>query len=100
MPHSDRFIPTGHSKCFFDPPGTEALFALVRTSPDGDEKIICIHNVSNAPQPFQVNLKALSIQHTAVLRDTISGTSYPVSDGDDLTLTVGPYEVLWLKAQE
>nr|HID12518.1 sugar phosphorylase [Anaerolineae bacterium] len=87
------FHPNGAQQVLF---GNEALFALVRTSPGGDEKVLCIHNVSNAEQPFQVNLRALSIRHTGVLRDVISGTSCPVDDGDDLTLTVGPYQVLWL----
>jgi len=76
-----------------------ALFTVVRTSPDGHEKIICIHNVSDAAQPFRADLKALSVQHPGILRDIITGTSYSVSDDNDLALTVGPYQVLWLKAE-
>jgi len=79
--------------------GNESLFALARTSPDGDEKILCVHNVSDSAQPFRANLNALSIQHAAGLRDIISGAFYPVDDGSDLTLTAGPYQVLWLKAE-
>ena len=79
--------------------GNEALFALVRTSPDGDEKVLCIHNVSDAAQPFQADLKVLSIQHTGALQDVISKTVYPMDEDDHLTLTVGPYQVLWLKAE-
>jgi sucrose phosphorylase len=76
--------------------GDERLFTLVRTSPDGEEKVLCVHNVSGAAQPFRVNLKALSIRHAGALRDIISGTPYPVDSGDELALTVGPYQVLWL----
>ncbi|MBL7062807.1 MAG: alpha-glucosidase C-terminal domain-containing protein [Anaerolineae bacterium] len=94
------FHPNGAQQVLFSPSGNESLFTLVRTSPDGCEKIICIHNVSNSAQPFRVDLKALSIQHTGALRDVISGTSYPVADSDDLRLTVGPYQAMWLKAQE
>ncbi len=90
------FHPNGAQEVLF---GNRALFTLVRTSPDGGEQVLCIHNVSGAAQPFRTDLKALSIQHTGALRDVISGTSYLVGDGDDLALTVGPYQVLWLKAE-
>ena len=76
--------------------GNESLFTLVRISPDGEETVICVHNVSDAARPFRADLKTLSIRHTSALRDVISGTSYPVDDGSDLALTVGPYQVLWL----
>ncbi len=79
--------------------GNEAMFTLVRTSPDGDERVLCVHNVSGAAQPFQADLKALSIQHTGALWDVISGAAYPVGDDGDLALTVGPYQVLWLKSR-
>jgi len=95
------FHPNGAQQVLFgDGAQNEPLFVLVRTSPDGDEKVICVHNVSNAVQPFQVNLGALSIRHADALQDAISGTFYPVDNDNDLTLTVGPYQVLWLKAQE
>jgi len=77
----------------------EGLFVLVRTSPDGTEKVLCIHNVSDAEQPLRVDLKALSVQHHGALEDAISGTAYPIGGDDNLALTVGPYEVLWLRAQ-
>jgi glycosidase len=94
------FHPNGAQQVLFDLVGNEALFALMRTSPDGDEKIICIHNVSDAAQPFRVNLKALSVRHAGTLVDIISGASYPVGADDDLKLTVSPYQVLWLKVEE
>jgi len=93
------FHPNGPQQVLSGLSGIEALFALVRTSPDGDERVLCIHNVSDAAQPFRANLKALSIRHAGALRDVISGTSYPVDDGDGLALTVGPYQVLWLGAE-
>jgi hypothetical protein len=59
----------------------ELLFALARTSPDGDEKVLCVHNVSNAAQPFWADLKALSIQHAGALRDVISGVLWLKVEG-------------------
>ncbi len=93
------FHPNGAQRVLLDDGGNEALFTLLRTSPDGDEKMICIHNVSHTPQPFQVNLEALSIQYGRFVRDTITGSLHPVGGGGDLTLTVAPYETLWLCTQ-
>jgi len=90
------FHPNGAQEVLF---GSEALFVLVRTSPEGDEKVLCIHNVSDTVQSFRADLKALSIRHAGALRDVISGTSYLANDGDNLTLTVGPYQVLWLTGE-
>ncbi len=90
------FHPNGAQEVLF---GNESLFTLVRISPDGDERVLCVHNVSGAARPFQADLKTLSIRHAGVLRDVISGTAYPVGDGDDLALTVGPYQVLWLAGE-
>jgi hypothetical protein len=92
------FHPSGAQRVLLGLSDNEALFTLVRTSPDSDEKILCIHNVSNIPQPIQVSLGTLSMQHTGTLKDTISGKLYPVGTGDHLTLTVAPYQALWLKA--
>jgi len=78
-------------------PGNEALFTLLRTSPDGGERILCVHNVSDMAQPFQADLKALHIRHSGTLRNVISGAAYAASEGDDLALTIGPYQVLWLQ---
>jgi len=78
--------------------GHDALFTLVRTSPDEDEELLCIHNVSNSAHPFQANLEALSIRHAGALHDVISGKTYRVKD-NNLTLTVGPHQVLWLKGE-
>jgi sucrose phosphorylase len=89
------FHPNGAQQVLF---GNHALFTLVRTSPDGDEKVLCIHNVSNAQQPFHADLKALSMQHAGALVDLISGQSYPAGAGDALAFSVDPYQVLWLKA--
>ncbi|MBL8062158.1 MAG: sugar phosphorylase [Anaerolineales bacterium] len=61
----------------FDPHGEQkimdlhpAVFAVERTSPDGEVRVLCLHNVS---------------------QDTVS---FSVSGN---TITLGPYQVLWLK---
>jgi sucrose phosphorylase len=76
----------------------DALFALLRTSSDGGEHLLCLHNVSDRDQSFQVNLGALGVPHGGALQDLLTGVRYPVGGEGRLALTVSPYQVLWLKA--
>ena len=64
-----------------------ALFTLLRTTPDGDERIVAIHNVANHPVPLDVD--ALPLGKNA--HDLISGRA--VSG----PLELAPYQVAWLK---
>ncbi len=59
---------------------------------------MCLHNVSDEPQPFQINLEALGVPHTGALRDLLGEGRYPVEGNGQLILSVSPYEVVWLKA--
>jgi glycosidase len=88
------FHPNGVQKVLFD---NDALFALLRTSPDGQEQILCIHNVSDRDQLFQTNLDELRMPHCNAVQDIISGARYPASGNGQLTLIVKSYQVLWLK---
>jgi glycosidase len=89
------FHPNGAQRILF---GHNALFTLLRTSPDGQEHILCLHNVSDRDQLFQANLDELGVPHSGALQDLVAGTRYPVSEDDQLTLTIAPYQVLWFKA--
>jgi sucrose phosphorylase len=89
------FHPNGRQKILF---GDRALFALLRSSPDELEHVLCIHNVSDQDRPFRADLKALGADHGGALRDLVGGRSYTVAQDDQLRLTVAPYQVLWLKA--
>ena len=62
----------------FDPHGTQkimdlhpSVFAAERTSPDGNARVLCLHNVSQ------------------------KSVSFSMKDGSDIILQ--PYEILWLK---
>ena len=89
------FHPNGPQKVLSVNP---ALFALLRTSPDGQEHLLCLHNVSDEPQPFQINLEALGVPHSGALRDLLGEGRYLVGGDGQLTLSVSPYQVIWLKA--
>jgi glycosidase len=89
------FHPNGAQKVLY---GNRALFALMRTSPDGREHVLCIHNVSGREQRFQTNLDALGIPHGGAVQDVLTGTRCPVRGDGQLTLTLEPYQVVWLEA--
>jgi glycosidase len=88
------FHPNGAQKVLV---GNRALFALLRTSPDGQEHILCVHNVSEEHQQFQANLDALDLIYNGSLQDLLAGVSYAVDEDSVLRLGVAPYGVLWLK---
>jgi sucrose phosphorylase len=79
-----------------DETGSDALFVLVRIAPDGHEKVLCIHNVSNAEQPFSVNLPFVSLSCLDRVCDLVTGAVFPVDGVGNLSLRVAPYQVLWL----
>jgi glucosylglycerate phosphorylase len=69
----------------------DALFTLLRSSPDGSEHILCAHNVSDQPQALRVgDLPELG---KGRLVDLISGTRMPLGE-----VQLEPYQVRWLKA--
>lgn len=78
--------------------GNRALFALLRTSPDSKEHIVCVHNVSEKEQTFQLDLSELGVAHRGTLKDLVADEHYQVEGDAELRLAVGPYQVLWLRA--
>ena len=76
-----------------------ALFVLLRTTPDGDTSLLCIHNVSNAEIPFSASLALFPFPHSGQVRDLITGATFPVDTSGDLSLRVAPYQVLWLAGE-
>ena len=77
-----------------------ALFVLLRTTPDGDASLLCVHNVSNAEIPFSANLALFPFPHSGQVRDLITGATFPVDTSSDLSLRVAPYQVLWLAGEK
>jgi glycosidase len=84
------FHPNGDQQIITNNP---AQFTLLRTSPDGQEQVLCIHNISAQAQPFEVDVSQLSLD--AELRDTLSGEKIAL-EGQMLRLTLPPYGVKWL----
>ncbi len=85
------FHPNGEQRILSDSP---ALFALLRTAPDGSERVLGLHNITAQEQVFTATLSDLTINSEA-LRNILSGETVEVK-GDRLQLTLQPYEVRWL----
>jgi len=68
-----------------------ALFALLRTSPEGNERVLCLHNVSAQSQSLSCTLP---FERRGEVRDIISGETWEA--GERLALTIEPYRALWL----
>ncbi|MCS6883183.1 MAG: alpha-amylase family glycosyl hydrolase [Oscillochloridaceae bacterium] len=66
-----------------------SVFALERRTPEGDATVLCLHNVSGAPQRAPAPA-------VGGARDLISGTRYPPgTDGIELA----PYQAAWLRPE-
>ncbi len=73
-----------------------SLFGLIRTSLDGDENLLCLHNISDEEIEIVLDLSLLPFKNTDLISDIISNAPIPISEGK-LELSLAPYEVLWLK---
>jgi sucrose phosphorylase len=78
--------------------GDPAFFTFVRTSVDGDSRVLCIHNVTNRPQTFWESVAPWGLRPEEALIDLLTNAPYTTTANADLRLTVPPYGVLWLKS--
>ncbi|MFB0515284.1 MAG: alpha-amylase family glycosyl hydrolase [Candidatus Neomarinimicrobiota bacterium] len=88
------FHPNGEQRVL---PLHEALFTLVRTAPAGEETILCLVNVSQNPQSVQILPAEWGLPEKNIWRDLIGALDYPVK-GERLSISVEPYQALWLYA--
>ncbi len=87
------FHPNAHQEILSLSP---ALFALWRATSD-DEQLLCLHNVTAAGQTVSLKAVLAEVPPDAVLHDLITEQRIPLED--DATLTLQPYDVLWLDIQ-
>ena len=90
---SPAFCPYGAQQVL---DGGQALFALLRTAPDGDARVLCLQNVSSQPCAPALDLKAIFglAGHGGSLHDIITGHRLPLDPANPLSLS--PYQTLWL----
>jgi sucrose phosphorylase len=72
----------------------ENIFALHRTAGDGSETILCLVNVTDQPQTFELKAGADIILGNACFRDLIRGEDYAIEQ--PLKIHLAPYQTLWL----
>jgi sucrose phosphorylase len=72
----------------------ERVFTLLRTSPGGDRRVLCVHNVSEQVQSLRICPTGLNLP-AGKWRDLISGREYHIRE--ETALSLQPYAVLWLK---
>ncbi len=70
-----------------------AIFALLRTSPDGQSVVAALHNVRDATA--RIGLSAIDGTEITGWRDLISGESF----APGAAVTLAPYQVRWLKGR-
>lgn len=87
------FHPAGRQRVVFC---DEALFALLRTSPDGDSTILCLQNVSSRPHRVTIGRADLPSQDVDVFTNVLDGWQHAVNREGRLQLVVPAYGVLWL----
>ena len=73
--------------------GNDAVFAVLRSARDGSEDVLCLHNVSRQPQPFETQLDRPGRAAT----DLLSGHAIDLGEHGQLAVTVAPYQVVWLR---
>jgi sucrose phosphorylase len=71
-----------------------SVFGLLRISPDAQEHVLCLHNLTAQPQPVDINLAEYGVIHA---RDLISEQSFI---GKQMNLHLGPYQTMWIKLDE
>ena len=77
----------------------EGVFALLRASPDGLSRAVCLHDVSGAGAPAPLDLAALD-WGTNAARDLVDGRVLSADNSGRLTVPLAPYGVAWLAPTE
>ncbi|MEW6405817.1 MAG: sugar phosphorylase [Chloroflexota bacterium] len=94
---SSAFHPFGRQKVLKT---SEAIFALLRQSPSTLEKVLCLVNVTDRPQPVDLDPREIFESDADVihLTDLISGRL--IEAQRTVPLNLSPYEICWLAAIE
>lgn len=88
------FHPRGDQRVLESDP---RLFALLRTSPDNSERVLCLHNVANTTVAVAVAADGLVPGETWT--NLLNQRTHSVGEQRALQVTLRPYEVTWLKAK-
>jgi sucrose phosphorylase len=76
----------------------ETIFAVLRFSPDGDARVLCLQNISDQPQRVKIDSREIFGLFAGSLVDLISGAR--MDDFSNDVLALQPYQTLWLRIKE
>jgi sucrose phosphorylase len=76
----------------------EGIFALVRSSLDGENRVLCLHNVSDESLDISIDLKASALAPAKKLVNLSSGKISPIMS-NRIEISLEPYQFRWLQAQ-
>ncbi|NDJ62154.1 MAG: sugar phosphorylase, partial [Chloroflexi bacterium] len=71
-----------------------AVFAVERTSPDGTERVLAIHNVTG--DIATIHIPADDVRRW---RNLLIDEPFDLPPGEPLRLVLSPFHILWLKAE-
>jgi len=75
-----------------------AIFGLLRLSPDGRQRVLCLHNVSDKPQNVGVDWSEIAGSPSDRFTDLISRQQ--INNPLDGNFVLRPYQTLWLRISE
>jgi sucrose phosphorylase len=88
------FHPNGEQQVLTVSP---SVFSVMRISPDGEERILALINVTSKACDVNISVSDLGAREER-WNDLISEREYSV-ENQMLALTLQPYDVVWLKAE-
>lgn len=74
-----------------------SVFAVLRASPDGKRRVLCLHNVSKTRQPAKWDPRDVFANALPRLRDLVGGKK--IEQDASAGLSLEPYQVSWLADQ-
>jgi sucrose phosphorylase len=72
----------------------EAVFSLLRTSPDGREQVLCLSNVSSSSRLVEIARSGLPAEASGQWVDLISSEAFDRLGSGEISLR--PYQTIWL----
>jgi sucrose phosphorylase len=76
----------------------KGIFALLRTSLDGDTHTLCLHNVTAKTINLEIDLTELPFDGVGYLSDILTAQKFVV-ENTHLIIKIAPYQVLWLHSK-
>ncbi len=91
---NSAFHPNGAQRVLV---GNDAVFTVLRKSPDGSRRLLCFTNVTAIPQEFRLSRERVAVASDE-WSDLLSDQTLTAQQGS-LEISLAPYQVMWLEAK-